>query len=303
MKRHLLLAQFASTPWAITPDYLALMAGVLTRWTLDVPVSAEIMDKIESDKEARAARQRQAHQSGSIAVIPVYGVLTQRPPANISGPGATSTNQIAQAVKAAAADPAVAQILLDLDGPGGSVYGTAEAADAIYEARARKPVIGIANSMAASATYWLGSQCSALYCTPGGEVGSIGVYTAHQYLGKALEAAGIETTLVSEGEFKTEGNPFEPLGEEAKAAIQSRVSDYYQMFVKAVARGRNASVVTVRDDMGKGRMLGAKGAGSAGMIDGIMTFDALLDKLASESRPRRSRLAQANMALASLSLN
>jgi len=158
MKRQLLLAQFASTPWALTPDYLALMADVLTRWAIDAPVSAEIQEKIDDDKQIRAARQTQGQKSGAIAVIPVYGVLTQRPPQNISGPGGTSTASIANAVKAAANNSSVAQILLDLDGPGGSVFGTSEAADVIYQARAQKPIIGIVNSMAASATYWLGSQ-------------------------------------------------------------------------------------------------------------------------------------------------
>ncbi|MFA6076341.1 MAG: S49 family peptidase [Negativicutes bacterium] len=293
MKKQLLLAQFASTPWALTPDYLALMSGVLTNWSISGPVSVEIIDKIEDDKQARAARVTRSQNSGAIAVIPVYGVLTQRPPQDISGSGGTSTARIAQAVTAAANDPSVSQILLDLDGPGGSVYGTAEAADAIYQARSKKPVIGIANSMAASATYWIGSQCSEFYCTPGGEVGSIGVYTAHQYLGEAMARAGLETTLISAGKFKTEGNPFEPLSEEAKAAIQSRVDDYYSMFINSVARGRGASIVAVKNEMGAGRMLGASEAHGANMIDGVMTFDALLEKMQSQNKPQRSRLAAA----------
>jgi signal peptide peptidase SppA len=256
-------------------------------------VAAEIIDKIEGDKQARAERTQQHGTKGAIAVIPVYGVLTQRPPQDISGSGATSTSNIAQAVTQAANNPNISQILLDLDGPGGSVYGTAEAADAIYQARMKKPVIGIANSMAASATYWLGSQCSEFYCTPGGEVGSIGVYTAHQYVGEAMEKAGLKTTLISAGEFKTEANPFEPLSDEAKAAIQSRVNDYYSMFVGAVARGRGASTLSVKTDMGGGRMLGANEALAANMIDGVMTFDALLDKMKRSASPPRSRLAAA----------
>ncbi|MEY3760075.1 MAG: hypothetical protein RIR39_1566, partial [Pseudomonadota bacterium] len=225
--------------------------------------------------------------------IPVYGVLTQRPPQDISGSGATSTDRVAQAVTQAANDPNVSKILLDLDGPGGSVYGTGEAGDAIYQARLKKPVIGIANSMAASATYWLGSQCSEFYCTPGGEVGSIGVYTAHQYIGEALTKAGLETTLISAGKFKTEGNPFEPLSDEAKAFTQARVDDYYQSFIKAVARGRNSTATKVKTDMGQGRMFGASEALAANMIDGITTFNALLDKMTGPQKPQRSRLAAA----------
>lgn len=293
MKKHLLLAEFSSQLWALTPDYLSLMAGVLVNWSVSGPVSAEITEKIEVDKQARSNRQAQSQQSGAIAVIPVYGVLTQRPPQDISGSGGTSMTGISRAVKMAAEDPSISKILMDFDGPGGSVYGCMETADAIYQARQQKPVIGIANSCAASATLWLASQCSEFYCTPGGEVGSIGVYTAHQYIGKALEAAGIDTTLISAGKFKTEGNPFEPLSDEAKAAVQARVDDYYGLFTKAVARGRNVNAAQVKSDMGQGRMLGANDAKAAGMIDGIMTYDELLAKMQGASKPGRSRLAAA----------
>ena len=293
MKRNLLLAQFAATPWAITPDYLSIMSGVLTNWAFNVPVSAEVTAMIEDDKQARIDRANSNKSTGSIAVIPIYGVLTQRPPKNISGSGGTSTSNIVMAVQKAASDPSVSQILLDLDGPGGSVYGTLEAADEIYKARQLKPIIGVANSVAASATYWLGSQCSEFYCTPGGEVGSIGVYTAHQYLGEAMKAAGVETTLISAGKFKTEGNPFEPLSTEAEAAIQERVTDYYGMFIQSVARGRGVTVAQVKGGMGQGRMLGAQAALDANMIDGIMTFGAVLEKMKSSLRPNRSRLAAA----------
>ena len=293
MRKQLLLAQFASTPWALTPDYLSLMAGVLVNWSISAPISAEIIDKIEDDKQARANRVAQSQKSGSIAVIPVYGILMQRPPQDISGSGGTSTAKIANQIKDAANNPSISKIILDFDSPGGNVYGTIETADEIYSARQKKPVIGIANSVSASAAYWLGSQCSEFYCTPGGEVGSIGVYTAHQYVGKSLESAGIDTTLISAGQYKTEGNPFEPLSNEAKTAIQSRVDDYYSMFLSAVARGRGVTIAQVKTGMGGGRMLGAAEAKVSNMIDGVMTFDALLEKMQSQNKPIRSRLIAA----------
>lgn len=297
MKGQLLLAEAARTPWALTPDYLALAASVLVRWSLNAPISAEVRDKIDHDIDARAQRAESRKQSGMTAVIPVYGVLTQRPPEDISGNGGTSSAMVAQAVKQAVNDSNVAQILLEFDTPGGSVYGITEAATAIFNARQQKPVIGIANSMAASAGLWLAAQCSEFYCTDGGEVGSIGVYTAHQYIGKALEKEGVEVNLISAGDYKTEGNPFEPLGDEARAAIQLRVDQYYSAFVNAVARGRGVDAATVGKKYGQGRMLGAEDALAAGLIDGITTFDALLDKLRADAgklsaqRPNRSRNA------------
>ena len=129
-----------------------------------------------------------------------------------------------------------------LDSPGGSVYGVSELADEIMNARAQKPVIAIANSLAASAAYWIGCSASELYVTPGGEVGSIGVWQAHFDYSQALAAEGVTPTLISAGKYKVEGNPYAPLGEDALGFMQSRVDDYYAVFTKSVARGRGVPI-------------------------------------------------------------
>ncbi|NDU92296.1 MAG: S49 family peptidase, partial [Ferrovum sp.] len=163
------------------------------------------------------------------------GVLTQR--GNmvdaLSGPGSTSTQMFTAALQDALADETVGQILIDIDSPGGSVYGVAELASEILNARSQKPVVAIANSLAASAAYWVGSAATEFYCTPGGEVGSIGVWQAHEDISGALLYEGIDVTLISAGKYKVEGNPYEPLTEEATAFLQSRVDEYYSVFVEA----------------------------------------------------------------------
>lgn len=296
MKR--LLAEFANTPWALHPAALAKFSRVLRNWSAGIHPSAEVLAAIELDKEARAAkRQSAASASGSgIAVLPLYGIIAQRGNMadDISGPGSCSTQQFSQSLRSALADPSVGQILIDIDSPGGSVYGTPELADEIYQARAKKPIIGISNSLCASAAYWIGSQCSELYCTPGGEVGSIGVYTAHADMSKALEEDGIDMTLISAGKYKTEGNPYGPLTEEARAAIQQSVDNYYAMFTKAVSRGRGAgvSIAQVRDGMGQGRCLSASDALAENMIDGVMTFDDVVAQMQKSMRGGRGASAE-----------
>ncbi|HEV2037133.1 MAG TPA: S49 family peptidase, partial [Candidatus Eremiobacteraceae bacterium] len=126
------------------------------------------------------------------------------------------------------------------------------------------------------------------YITPSGEAGSIGVYAMHQDLSKALEDAGVKTTFISAGKFKTEGNPRQPLAPEAQAFMQTRIDDYYSAFTKAVARGRNAPIARVRDGMGQGRSLGASAAVAAGMVDGVRTFDQTIQAV---MRPRSQPLA------------
>lgn len=96
------------------------------------------------------------------------------------------------------------------------------------------------------------------------------------------------TTLVSAGKYKAEGHPFAPLSDEARAALQRRVDECYARFVAAVAAGRGVSDATVREGYGQGRLLGARDALAAGMIDEIATLDDVLGELAMAG-PQRTR--------------
>ena len=283
MKNQLLVAEFLATPWALMPERLSALATVISRWTQGAPASDAAMFQVQTDRVLRDTRRQTsaAISGGGIAVIPIYGVITQRGNMvdDVSGPGMVSTQIVTQMLRQAVADDAVSQILLDIDSPGGSVYGVSELGDAILSARAQKPVVAIANSLAASAAYWIGSQASEFYVTSGGEVGSIGVWQAHQDYSKAMDEAGVKTTLISAGKFKVEGNPYAPLDEEAQGFMQSRVDDYYASFTKAVAKGRGVPITQVRDGMGQGRVLGADAALAQNMVDGIASFDQVLSKM------------------------
>lgn len=296
MNRHLLLSEFLATPWALMPERLQAAAGVLHRWACGQTSDPVTLAAIADDRQARDTRRDAAAQNaaGGIAVLPLYGILAQR--ANmvddISGPGGTSTQLFAQALRQACADDTVGAILIDIDSPGGSVYGVSELADEILQARAKKPICAIANSLAASAAYWIGCSASEFYVTPGGEVGSIGVWQAHFDYSKAFAAEGIQPTLISAGKYKVEGNPYAPLDEEAQGFMQSRVDDYYASFTKAVARGRGVPITQVRDGMGEGRVLGAEAARAENMVDGILTFDALVARLQKQLKSGRQESAK-----------
>jgi signal peptide peptidase SppA len=311
LNQQLLIAEFLATPWALMPERLNAVAAVLARWSSNTPASDEVMQRIAADRSAREARRQSNQVNGGgagngIAVLPLYGVVTQRGNMvdDVSGPGSVSTQQFAASLRQALTDESVSQILIDIDSPGGSVYGVAELADEIISARAQKPVIAIANSLAASAAYWIGACASEFYVTPGGEVGSIGVWQAHQDYSKAMDEAGVKTTLISAGKFKVEGNPYTPLDEDAQAFMQSRVDDYYAAFTKAVAKGRGVSIAQVRDGMGQGRVLGAEAALASNMVDGIATLDDVVRKMRRsaklQNKPQASRLLQARNSLAYL---
>jgi signal peptide peptidase SppA len=300
MKHERYIAWCLSQPWALMPERMAAYARALS---IKVGAANEMqaMDQ-EDENSARAATARGKNntRSGAIAVVPVYGTIVQRASQLDLCENGTSTQQISAAIADALADDSVAQILLDIDSPGGSVYGVQELAAEI--AAARKPVVAIANSLAASAAYWIGSAASEFHVTPGGQVGSIGVWMAHQDWAKALEMDGIKVTLISAGEYKTEGNPYQPLGEEAQKFMQAQVDDYYAMFTKGVAKGRKVGIDAVRNNMGKGRVYGADQALSAQMVDSVSTFDQVVARMQKNIKASAPRTMSAQAAMREIAI-
>lgn len=288
-----LLSAFCLTPWALEPSTLDLMAGVLVRWSAGDRLSDDQIRAAIGDAPQAAAQRREAAAAmgtsaggGAVAVIPVYGVLTHRAheAENTSRP-LTSTERLTQAVRAAAADPQIGAIVLDVDSPGGSAFGVQELADTVFAARESKPVVAVANSIAASGAYWLASQATELVITPSGSVGSIGVITAHVDASAAYEKLGMKKSFITAGKFKAEGNDTGPLDDDARAHLQGMVDGYYSAFVKAVARGRGAGLEAVRSEaFGQGRMRLAKDAVQAGMADRIDTLENTIARYAKGRR-------------------
>ncbi|HLZ49126.1 MAG TPA: signal peptide peptidase SppA [Candidatus Acidoferrum sp.] len=265
--------------------------------------SEEISPEIEVVAEGRLSKLAQRREGSSqaaagdartkdgstIAVLPLTGTISHRMGMLSEASGGISTECFTQWLRAAAADPSVKAIVIDADSPGGTVDGVPELGDEIARVNKTKPVVGIANSMAASAAYWLLSQCGELVVTPSGMVGSVGVFASHEDLSKMYEQMGVKVNLISAGKFKTEGNPYEPLSDDAREALQGQVNDYYNLFTAAVARGRGTDQKTVKAGFGEGRMLLAQQAVKEGMADRVATLDQTLAKLGAKNSSSKVR--------------
>lgn len=286
------LTAFYSAPWAIRPETLAVMQAVVQRWAAGVKLSADELQAAVGDApQAAAERQARSAGVGAVAVIPIHGILSHRihMVQDISGPGGTSTERVARQLRTALADPSVGAIVLDVDSPGGMVYGVQELADEIFEARAQKKIVAVASPQAASAGYWIARAAEELVVTPSGEVGSVGVFGAHEDWSKFLELKGVKMSLVHAGKYKVEGNPYEALGDEARGAMQASVERYHGDFVRGLARYTAKSVDDVRKNFGEGRVLRGDDAVKAGMADRVDTLDATITRLARSPRAQKPK--------------
>lgn len=262
-------------PWAIRPETYAVICDL-------VRFRAEGGKLSEGEIQARIGAgpvRAGAARNGAIAVLPLYGVMAQRMNLMSAMSGGTSTEQFGRAFQAAMSDPGVSAVVMDIDSPGGSVYGVQELWQLVMDARGAKPIVAVANSRAGSAAYYVATAADEIVVTPSGEVGSIGVIGGHVDISKQEEMIGERVTLVSAGKFKAELSPFAPLSDEAREALQGSIDQYYGMFVGAVARGRGARAADVRTGFGQGRMVGAQDAVRLGMADRVATLDQTIARL------------------------
>jgi signal peptide peptidase SppA len=290
-----------SRPWAIQRDSVqwAAIVEVLGHRLAGNPFTEEEIEerlaarrRPENMAAVRVAQRATEREGRYVAILPVHGVLMPRVDMMSELSGGTSVAQLSAAFGELVADESVEAIVLDVDSPGGLVDGIPEFAAQIREARDRKTIVAVADTMAASAAYWVASQATEVSVTPSGEVGSIGVFSAHEDASKFYEDLGVKTTLIRAGKYKAEANEFEPLSEEAQAHIQSIVDDYYGMFVSAVAKGRGIKASDVRNGYGEGRVLTASMAKAEGMVDRIETLGEAVDRVSRAAGGRkRSRSA------------
>lgn len=271
MRYDRILTEAAAHPWAIEPNKGREIAAILSERAAGGRATDE---QIAAAIAARKPKPR--GRSRAVALIPIYGVMTHRADWFTEMSGMASTEQLARQVAGAAADPDVEAIVMDIDSPGGSVFGTEELANQVAAATKSKKVIAVANALAASAAYQVASQASELVITPSGMVGSIGVYTMHVDRSEQMKQRGIKVSFVSAGERKTAGNEYEPLSPVAVEEMTEIVQGYYDLFVRFVARGRNVSQKAVREGFGKGGMVLAEPAVREGMADKIATLDEVL---------------------------
>lgn len=206
-----------------------------------------------------------------IATIDVAGPLMQAP-----GPferiffGASDLTEIGDAVEAAAADPAVRGIFLNIDSPGGTVTGTPEVAAAVREAARTKHVAAFTGGLMASAAYWIGSQADVVYATPSARVGSIGVIQTLVDRSQQLAKNGVKVEVITAGKYKAAGHPATSLTDDQRAMLEAQVQEIHQEFMSAV-NSRSRSIAP--EDM-QGQDFSGKVAATKKLVSGLANSKA-----------------------------
>ncbi|WP_265029732.1 S49 family peptidase [Wolbachia endosymbiont (group A) of Philonthus cognatus] len=246
----------------------------LNRCVMVEPRSFELLS-LQTGKQPIFKNIKHAVRNSERGIVPIHGILTKKPGAFDEMLGMTSYEQIEEQITQALADSSIETIILEIDSPGGEVNGIFDLADFIYESRAKKRIIAIANDDAYSAAYAIASSAEKIFLTRTSGIGSIGVIASHIDQSEFDEKQGIKYTTIFAGRRKNDLNPHEPINSEGLESLREEIDRLYEMFVQLIARNRNLSTERIKSTEA-GLYFGEK-AIEIGLADGITTFSEFID--------------------------
>ncbi len=268
------LAQFAGV-WAIQPEAIETAVETLNGLNLRDHVTMSRAFRMPNTRYTSAAYPVIATD---VAVLQILGPITK----GGSSLGGASSVALRRQVRHAADDDRIRAILFIIDSPGGTVAGAHDLADDVAAATKKKPTTAFCEDLAASAAFLVASQCRQIFATKTTIIGAIGTYMIITDRSKMAEKIGLKVHVVRTGEFKGAGTPGTKITSEQLAEWQRRVDAINEQFIAAVARGRRMSIDKVRT-LGDGRVHVGQEAVKLGLVDGIKTFDEVVNLVAKSS--------------------
>ena len=191
----------------------------------------------------------------------------------------------AKLIRQAREDDAIKAIVLRVDSPGGSVFGSELVRRELELTRAAgKPVVVSMGNVAASGGYWISTASDEVIADPATITGSIGVFALLPTADKALDKLGVHTEGTTTTWLGGAGDVRRAVDPRFLALAQSSVDHIYADFTGKVAKARKTTPQAI-DAVGQGRVWTGEQAKERGLVD---TLGSLSDAL--KSAAKRAKL-------------
>jgi protease IV len=190
---------------------------------------------------------------GAALRVPGTGVLTGQPAGSIARVTVSglirSDQERVEALERLGKSRARA-VIVHINSPGGTTAGSEQLHDSLMRLKEKKPLVVVVDGLAASGGYITALAADHIVALETSLVGSIGVLFQYPNVADLLKTLGIKIEEIKSSPLKAAPNGFEPTSPEARAAIESIVSDSYAWFkgmVKARRHLDDAALERVTD--------------------------------------------------------
>ena len=189
--------------------------------------------------------------------------------------------QFVQTIDKAAKDPAIKFIYMNLTNLNGGVTHIEEIKTAIERFRlSGKAVIAYADNFSQPA-YYLATSADKIYLSPTGMLPLTGVSVSSVFFKDLLDKLGIEVQLIRHGKFKAAAEQFisNKMSPENRQQLQDYVDAVWESWVEEIAKTREITPEEINLMTDNLSISTAQDALDAGLIDGLMYKDNMVDTL------------------------
>lgn len=224
-----------------------------------------------SDFNKSSETIRESRSRDRIAIVYASGEI-----GSDSGAGIRDRSLIRE-IERAKDNDRVKAVVLRVDTPGGSVLASEQIRHALALAAEEKPLVISMGNVSASGGYWISMPADTLVAQSNTITGSIGIFgMLFNAEGLLTNKLGINTDVVTTGQFSDLGNTTRAMRPNERAIIQEYIEDGYDRFINVVAEGRKMSEEEVRV-IAEGRVYSGLRAKELGLVDVIGGLDRSLE--------------------------
>jgi protease-4 len=269
---------------------LALQAKLVDGLKTRDEIRAMMIKRGERDLEGKSfrqvgfdeylARNRPKLFGDAVAVVVAAGDITD----GSAGPGAVGGLSTSNLIRRAREDDQVKALVLRVDSPGGSAFGSELIRRELELTRAAgKPVVVSMGNVAASGGYWISMAADEVIADPSTITGSIGVFAILPTAEKVVDKLGIHTAGTTTTWLADAYNPLRPLDPRFGQLVQSSINHIYSEFTTKAAAARNTTPAKI-DAVGQGRVWTGTQAKDNGLVDRLGSYRDALASAAARAR-------------------
>lgn len=170
-------------------------------------------------------------------------------------------------------DDDVKAVVLRVNSPGGSAYGSEQIWREVSLLKAKKPVVVSMGDYAASGGYYISCAADWIMAEPATLTGSIGIFAYIPDPSKLLnDKLGIHIDGVKTNKLSDLGTLGRPFNSEESALLQNMINNGYELFTQRCAEGRKMPIDEIKK-VAEGRVWTGKMAKDIKLVDQLGGLD------------------------------
>jgi protease-4 len=230
---------------------------------------------------ANAARNTPKDKSGEIiAVYYAFGGIDGAASLTGLNEGIVS-DKVTRDLRKLQEDDDIKAVVLRVNSPGGSAYGSEQIWRAVTELKSKKPVIVSMGDYAASGGYYISCNADSIVAEPTTLTGSIGIFGMMPNYGELSKKVGLSYDVVKTNRYADLfGDGSRKMTTDEAALMQNYINQGYELFVKRCAEGRGMTTDAIKK-VAEGRVWTGASALQLGLVDELGGIDLAL-KMAAE---------------------